>query len=117
MSILSLLGIQDADQELETEDQAKTPSRPAGSELSSGPNGDVELNETFESMTPPASNHQGDSGQVSADEHAEEPELNETEVRLLAYFLWEARDDSHRSPEDDWFRARKELQERKRQLP
>jgi hypothetical protein len=116
MSILSLLGLE-KDEELDLKDHAKIPGPPPGSELSNEPTTDVEINKTFEPMTPPASNHQGEFVQRSANEHAKEPELNETEVRLLAYFLWEARDDSRRSPEDDWFRAQKELQERRRQLP
>ena len=50
------------------------------------------------------------------DEQVIEParalEPDESSIRLLAYLLWQERGDSNGSPEDDWFRARKELQRR-----
>ena len=40
------------------------------------------------------------------------PKIAHEEIALLAYFYWEARQSAHRSAEDDWFRAERELRAR-----
>jgi len=54
---------------------------------------------------------------VHINEPARPVEPDETDIRILAHSLWEQRDPSHGSSEDDWFQARRQLQESARQQP
>ena len=40
------------------------------------------------------------------------PKITHEEIALLAYSYWEARQSTHGSAEDDWFRAERELRTR-----
>jgi hypothetical protein len=51
----------------------------------------------------------------SAGEETEVVEPEHDSIQLLAYFLWQERGETHGSPENDWFRARNELQARLQQ--
>jgi hypothetical protein len=44
-------------------------------------------------------------------------EPDEHETRMLAYFLWEGREASHGSADDDWYRAKEELRSRRHRAP
>ena len=58
---------------------------------------------------------ESDSIAESADESARIEPQNQQEVAALAYEFWQARGCPDGSPEQDWFRAERELQSRREQ--
>ncbi len=103
------------DLDLDIPRQANTPSTQSAS------NGSAHsVSSVLESPTESAAANAKEPSQSDDphESHKEETNVLEPEhdsIQLLAYFLWQERGASHGSPDDDWFKARNELQARLQQ--
>src|SRR5271166_856470 len=99
----------ETEQDVDVKDHASVRGQANGSKETNGPN--YEMNNELELTPPKESVYQRHFPRERSLEHTSAVEADEADIRLRAYFLWEERNASRGSSEDDWFRARKELQQ------